>query len=625
MVRTSRPWTRLAWVGLTAVAALAAGPRSARYDIERYLAIPTVSSPTWSPDGRWLAFLTNVTGVPQVWRIPSTGGCPEPLSFFSERAAFVEWSPRPDRLVFGMDVGGNERWQIYSLSSDGAVAERLTTQDRVIHDFGDWGPDGGWFLYASNERDARYFDVYRYDWTARTAQRVFQGDATHSVVRVAPDGRSALLVRRNTNLDEDLLLLDLATYDVTHLTPHSGEARYTPAAWLPDGRGFYLVTDEGREQAGVALYDLTQRAFRYVETPPHEVTTLDVSPDGRYLAWVENHDGWSILRVKDLRQDRLVQPPDLPAGVISSLRFDPQGNRLAFVLSRPTAPADIWTLDVNNRRWTQVTRTHTAGIPSETFVAPRLVRYPAPDGLSIPAWLYLPPQSTPPHRVVMSIHGGPEAQELPRFQPVYQYLLHRGLAVFAPNIRGSTGYGRTYVHLDDVEKRGAAIADVAAGARWLVAQGYTTYDRIAIMGASYGGYMTMAAITFYPDLWGAAVNIVGIVNFETFLKNTGPWRRHLREAEYGSLDRHLDVLRRFSPIHRVDQIRVPLLIIHGENDPRVPVGEARQVYEALRTRNHPVELLIFPDEGHGITKLNNRIAAYRRIVEFLERTLGPGR
>jgi dipeptidyl aminopeptidase/acylaminoacyl peptidase len=291
----------------------------------------------------------------------------------------------------------------------------------------------------------------------------------------------------------------------------------------------------------------------------------------------------------------------------------------------------VWLYDLKTKALTQVTQSDRAGIPQESFVAPELIRFKSFDGLDVSAWYYKPvrnnvkeelkaayrnPNGLP---VIVSVHGGPEGQERPGFNPLYQYYLSRGYAVLAPNVRGSTGYGKVYTHLDDVKNRENSVKDLAYAVDWLKTKGSADSKRIAVMGGSYGGYMTLAAITLYPELWAAAVNTVGIVNWESFLKNTSSYRRRQREVEYGMLDRDIDFLRAISPIKKIDRIRAPLFVIQGKNDPRVPYTEAEQVVKALKDRGAVVEYKLYDDEGHGISKLKNRLELYPLVADFLDK------
>jgi dipeptidyl aminopeptidase/acylaminoacyl peptidase len=286
----------------------------------------------------------------------------------------------------------------------------------------------------------------------------------------------------------------------------------------------------------------------------------------------------------------------------------------------------VWTYDVFRQSLRRATHSATAGISPDTFVQPQLVHFATFDGRRIPAWLYAPTGARPDgtNRVVIEVHGGPEAQERPIFTPVFQYLASRGYCVVAPNVRGSTGYGRTYVHLDDVRQRTDAVKDIKHLWQWLVESKWAHPKRVAIWGASYGGFMTLASITTYPELWAAAVDVFGIANFITFLQNTSAYRRKLRAAEYGDPERDADFLREISPIHHIDRIRAPLLAVHGVNDPRVPIDETEQIVRAVKERGGIVEYMRFEDEGHGIVKKANRLRAYSAIADFLDRHLkGP--
>ncbi len=592
------------------------------FPIERYLNIRAAHSPTWNAAGTHIAFLTNITGFPQVWQVPREGGWPDPLTFRPDRITFAAYSPTGERLIFGEDAGGNERTQFYLLEP-GRPEIPLTQAPRVFHVWGDWAPDGERIAYASNARHPRYFDVYLMDVRTRESTRVWTSDETTHALRFSPDGRYLLLQRNNTNLDNDLFLLDLTTGKRRHLTPHTDEAHYAFPHFTPDGRSLYLLSNQDREFKAVLRLDLDTGQWHTHDAREWDATLLALSHDGRWLAYTYNENGTSDLVVEDLHTGERLEITGLPTGVVEDLAFMPRGPHLALTHNGPRHTHDVWIVDLGTGACTPVTHSSLAGIPRDHFVDPQPVRYPSFDGLSIPAFLYMPQNLPPGHKppVVMYVHGGPESQYRNTFNAFVQYLVARGYAVFAPNVRGSAGYGKRYIHLDDVDKRPDAVADLKWGVLWLRQSGLVDGERIAIMGGSYGGYMVLAALTTYPDLWRAGVDIVGIANFVTFLENTASWRRHLREAEYGRLDRDRDVLERLSPIRHVDRIRAPLMVIHGANDPRVPVGEAEQIVAALRERGVPVEYLRYEDEGHGLVKLKNRLDAYPKIITFLNRHL----
>jgi dipeptidyl aminopeptidase/acylaminoacyl peptidase len=586
------------------------------YDFSRYLKIRSAYGASWSPDGRRVAFLTDITGVPQVWEVAAAGGWPDQLTFYDEPVAGVEYSPVDDRLVFSMDAGGNERMQIFLLE-DGEVRD-LTRRPDAIHYFGGWSPDGSRIAFTATRRNGTDFDVYVQDVTA-DPEPVWEVSGYHTVAGWSPDGSFLIVSRHSSNLDNDLYRLDLSTGEAAHLTPHEGDARFHAVNVTPDGKHAYLATDRDGDFLRLARLDLESLEIEYLTPDEWDVESVRLSRDGGYLLAARNVEGYSDPMLFSGRGRRLPDPA-VPGGVLSGFEYSPDGRRLAFTLNGPDRNPDVWLVDLPDGEPARLTRSATAGIPRHTFRRPELVRYPTFDGREIPALFYTPEngRNAP---VVVNVHGGPEAQARPLFAPVTQYLLHCGYAVFAPNVRGSTGYGKAYTHLDDVYLRMDSVRDLAHCAYWLRGQGY---ERIAVMGGSYGGFMVLAALTEYPELWTAGVDIVGIANMVTFLQNTGSYRRKLREAEYGSLERDREFLKSISPIHKAHKIRAPLMVIHGKNDPRVPVGEAEQIVERVRKNGGVVEYLLYEDEGHGLAKLKNRLDAYPKIVSFLDRYLAGG-
>ncbi len=413
---------------------------------------------------------------------------------------------------------------------------------------------------------------------------------------------------------------------VRALTPETDErpALHMAAQWSADRRGLYLLSNRGRQFLALAWLDLASGEMTYLRDEAWDADGLALSRDGRRLALTTNEGGYSRLELFDVsdgwEQRRALPTPDLPRGVVFGLEWSPDGTKLAFTLDRADDAPDVWVWETTEGTLWRATHSARGGIPLESFVAPAPVHYPTFDGRQIPALLFTPrdvaPRGLP---VVVYVHGGPESQYRPNFNPVVQYLVNQGYAVLAPNVRGSTGYGYEYQSLDDIRLRMDLVDDLRHAALWLAEQGIADPRRIAVMGGSYGGFMVLAAITTYPDVWAAAVDIVGIANFVTFLEHTGPWRRKLREVEYGSLEHDREFLEAISPIYHVDRIIAPLFVVHGANDPRVPVGEAEQMVAALRARGVPVEYLRFEDEGHGLQKRANRLIAYPQIARFLDR------
>jgi len=597
------------------------------YDLERYLTVRSAYGGSLGPDGT-LAFLMDTTGTAQVWTLTGAGEWPEQRTFYDEPVSFLSYSPTNPELVFGMDEGGNERLQFYRLTDEG-VTELTATPD-AKHRWGGWSHDGQRFAFASNRRDEAVFDVYVQGRNERgeDATLVFEGDGWLSVGGWSPDDSRLALSKAHSSFDQDLYVLDVETGERTHLTPHDGDVRYLSAQWGPDG-GLYLVTDEGADTLYLTRIDPEGGDLAPVRRGGEwNIDGVAVDDDSGLVVYSRNVDGYTELTLGELTDPGELTEyllPDLPGDVAGGVSFGPAGERIALSASGRTLNTNLFVVPVSPlrngepttpRRWTHAS---TAGIPTGTFVEPDLVRYETFDGREIPALFSVPERDDEePGPVVVDIHGGPESQRRPSFSGLIQYFLSRGYAVFEPNVRGSTGYGKAYTHLDDVDRRMDAVRDVDAALDWLVDHPAVDPNRIVAKGGSYGGFMVLAALTTFPDRWAAGVDSVGIANFVTFLENTGPWRRQLREAEYGSLAEDRDLLEEISPINDIENVDAPLFVLHGANDPRVPLGEAEQIVERARQQDVPVEKLVFDDEGHGISKLDNRIEAYTRVVEFLD-------
>ena len=611
------------------------------YDLERYLTVRRAYGASLGPDGR-LAFLLDTTGVPQVWTLDEPQGWPTQRTFYDESVSFATFSPTRPELVFGMDEGGNERMQLFRLDADGAITP-LTALPEAKHRWGGWSSDGDQFAFASNRRDEAEFDVYVQDRdaTGDAAERVFEGDGWFSVAGWSPDDDALVLSEAHSSFDQDLSVLDLDTRERRQLTDDDEPVRYRSVQWGPDGELLYLVTDRDSDTLYLARMDAeTGELERLRDGGKWNIDGVALDEDNRLLVYSRNVDGYTELALADLVGPAELDPiplPDIPGTVAGGVSFSPDGDRLALSSSGRSLNTNVSVVDVaalreadgvseatDNEsesvgavtRWTDAA---TAGIPRETFLEPDLVHYETFDGREIPAYFTqpteMPPEGSP---VIVDIHGGPESQRRPSFSGLTQYFLSRGYAVFEPNVRGSSGYGKTYTHLDDVEKRMNSVRDIGAALDWLEARSDVDTGRIVAKGGSYGGFMVLASLIEFPERWAAGVDVVGIANFVTFLENTGSWRRELREAEYGSLAEDREFLEEISPINNADRIEAPLFVLHGANDPRVPVGEAEQIAEEAREQGVPVEKLIFDDEGHGISKLENQIEAYSAVVEFLD-------
>jgi protease II len=590
-------------------------------DLRTLLRVRSAYAGRFDASGGHLAFVADLGGVPQAWAVAD--GWPELLVAPPDRAQTLHPGPRPGQLVVGADVGGNEHTQLLYVPQPGAAWQALTDDPERIHSFGGFAADGSAISFSANTRATRWFDVYVRDLRNGKAQRVLESDATNRAGPFSPDGRWLIVVRAYSSSHFELWLIDTTGVERPRQLSRPGEeAIYQRPEWAEDGRSLYCLSDLDRELAAPARIDVASGELTYLVEPEVEVDETALAPSAQRLAYALNRDGETEVVVRDLVSGSERRVSGLPPGALytywqNALAWDPNGRRLALSWSASRASPNVWIWSDQADAASQATRAGGLGVDPWTLVEPEHVEYPTFDGRRIPALFYATPASNGPAPCVVFVHGGPEGQYRPTFQPIVQYLASAGFAVLAPNVRGSTGYGKTYVHLDDVRRRMDSVADLAHAVYWLRDTSRADPRRIAVYGGSYGGFMVLAALTTYPELWAAGVDLVGIANFVTFLEHTGPWRRHLREAEYGSLERDRDFLEQISPINHVERIQAPLLVIHGANDPRVPIGEAEQMVSRLRGLGRTVEFLRLEDEGHQIAKLKNKLTIYPKAVEFL--------
>ncbi len=570
---------------------------------------------SFSDDGDTLLVGSDVPGTNQLHLLPARGGELRQLTDFRDP---VSGQLLPDgRILLEMDESGNERTQLYLLDAvPGAEPEPLVVDPRYIHSSPHVGREGTLLAYATNRRNGVDFDVVARDLRSGE-ERSFELGGWCSVAGISPDGRWIVAERLGARSgDSDLFLLEADSGEVVHATPHEGEVAYETPVWLGDTPVY--ATNDGRDTLAIV---------RDGEVVVESRWDLHCAADdaGRSLLVDANEDGYSRLTLHGPQTFALREEVPLPEeGVVEHPIFSKDGSLLAFAFSSATEPHDVYVYDLDAHELRRLTTSPRAVEPS-TLVRPELQRFESFDGESVPVFLFLP-EGEAPFPVVVTVHGGPEAQWrpwfTPSFAPLTQHLLSRGYAVAAPNVRGSSGYGRRYEHLDDVRLRLDSVADLGALHDWLGARPEIDGSRAVLYGRSYGGYMVLAGLAFQPERWAAGIEMVGISSLVTFLENTSDYRRAAREREYGSLADDRDFLLEASPMTRIDAIRAPLFIQHGANDPRVPVSESRHIHGVLSEKGIRCELLVHEDEGHMIAKLGNRIEAFTRAVAFLDEVLG---
>lgn len=595
------------------------------YSINDFLEVKSAGGASFCPDGTRVVYLSNVTGTSQVFLVPTEGGEPEQLTDFQDPISFVRFSPTEDVLIFGKAEDGNEQTQFYLLVLDTLQITNITAKPDVKYNFGAWSPDGKSICFASNERNGKDFDVYVMDIATLEKRCIFDDGGWYVAEGFSPLGTYVAARKNHSGANTDLYLCNLKTNNIEHITPHDGNVFYEVASWLPDESALFLMQDQGREFNGLARYSLVERKFQYVFTPDWDVQGAAIDRTGKNIIIAVNEDGYNRVAMHDTSRFE-ASSCHLPAGNVYWARFSESGSQIVFSLGDSLRTSDVWILNLETEESYQLTHSHQ-GVPPEAMIEPELIRFESFDGLSVPAFVYRPRGIKQGVKVpvVINIHGGPEAQYQPTYSPVMQYLVHSGYVVIAPNVRGSSGYGKSYMALDDREKRLDSVKDIVALRDHIASMPDMDATKIALYGGSYGGFMVLACMAFHPGFWAAGVDIVGIVNFVTFLENTAVYRRAQRETEYGSLENDRELLEKISPIHSIEKIEAPLLLIHGANDPRVPLSEAEQVVVRLKEVGRYVELLVYPDEGHGIAKLQNKLNVYPKVVEFLDKALAQSK
>ena len=580
----------------------------------------------YSPDGKQIAHVNNTTGQFNLWTIPSGGGMPRQLTSYTDNTVrSVAWRPDGAEITFLADQNGDEQHQVYTIPARGGWAEALTAKLDAQHMLSSeaYSPDMKTLAYAGNDVDPVQMEAILHNLeTGETRRPIPYEQGMYVPVSWSPDERYLLVMDLISNTDQYLLLLDVATGAVTNTTAPDSEIIFAPGPWTRDSAGFYLVTNKGREFNGLAYYSIAEGKWDWVETPDHDVEQVLLSHDGRVLLWTLNEGGTSKLYGRDLTTGAALTMPDLPLGVIDGLDINPDGTRAALVFASPAEASNLYEIDLKTGEMIALGQSMLGGVDPADMVLPELIEYPTHDGRMIPAWLYRPKAASgdgAQFPVVLSIHGGPEAQEQPRYayNGLYQYLLNRGFGILAPNIRGSSGYGISYQKLIHRDWGGAELGDIEHAAKYLRTLDWVDANRIAVFGGSFGGFATLSAVTRLPEYWALGVDIVGPANLMTFVKSVPPHWRSMMRSWVGDPEDDEALLIERSPITYVDQVRAPLLVIQGAKDPRVNKAESDQMVERMRKNGSDVRYYVDENEGHGTTRRENAIKWYSMIADYI--------
>ncbi|MGE5344572.1 MAG: S9 family peptidase [Acidithiobacillales bacterium] len=586
--------------------------------------VSSARSPSFSPDGKKIAFVSDASGHPQVWVVPAEGGAPARLVTTTDPVTGVEWSPDGKAIAYSVAPGGGMNTQVWLVAPDGSGPKRVTDGGTEMNRMGPFRADGKVLAIASNRRYRSWVDSWLYDVTSGSLALAAQNRGLGRIADFSRDGKKLLLERTPLRGSSDLYLVDLPPKSETLLTPHEGTA-CTEGRLSPDGRTAWVATNAGREMRAFGRIDLSGPKPGPVEIlAARDDADLDsflVDQAGKKAILLWNAAGRSALSIYDVEKRKLSRGPALPGEVAGGMSLSNDGRKLALFVTGAALPSDIWVLDLPSGRFQRVTESAHDGVDLGALVKPELVKIPSFDARSLVAWLYRARRSKNPGPLVLSFHGGPDAEERPFFRPDYQGLLAQGISVLAPDVRGSAGFGRTFLALDDQGKRINVLRDVKACRDWAVDRKIGDPRHMGIMGSGYGGWVTVSALTLHPDDFAAGADLFGIVDFPAFFENTEPWLAEVSKAEYGDPVRQAELLRELSPAFKLQWLKAPLLVLHGKNDTCVPAAQATEVAGTLKERKVPAELILFADEGHGLRKLPDRIRANVALVRWFRKYL----
>jgi dipeptidyl aminopeptidase/acylaminoacyl peptidase len=607
--------------------AISAAEATLRYTIEQFMDTEQIRGAGFSSDGGRIAYSSNRSGVFNVYAQPVEGGEPEPLTDSSSDPRFFSaWFPNDDRLIFTGDQGGNELTHVYVRNTDGSVVD-LTPGEGLRAGFVGFSADGSVFWVTSNERDSSVSDVYEYD--AETLERTLlvenTVDAFPSVA--SPDGRYVAFSKVHVRSDMDILLWDRERAEFETLVADEEAVVNSAQAFSADGGSLFYTTDRGSEFRYLVELDLESREERIVLQPEWDVSFASRSRGGNFLVAGINQDSRTALTVLSTEDFAEVELPELPDGNVASVTFSNDDAQMAFYLQSSRRPRDLFIVATEgNETPRPLTSSLNSEIDPDQLVDGEVVRFTSYDGMEIPGVMYRPhgASAETPVPMLVRVHGGPGGQARVGYSALNQYLINHGYAIFDINNRGSSGYGKTFYAADDRCHGECDLDDVVAARDWLADMDWVDADRIGIMGGSYGGYMTAAALAFRPEVFEVGVNIFGVTNWLRTLESIPAWWGPQREALYSELGNpaeDAERLRRISPLFHAENIVRPMIVLQGANDPRVLQVESDEIVEAVRANGVPVEYVLFDDEGHGFRNRDNEIEGYRAIREFLDRYL----
>ena len=600
--------------------------------IEKLYMTRQVGGATWSPDGKTVAFISNLSGRNNLWLVPSEGGWPMQLTVSDQRQTSPTWSPDGKWIAYMSDYDGDEQWDIFLVSPKSGQVVNLTNTREIAEESPTWSHDGRYLAYMVKPKTSSVFEIDVYDTVMRDVKHLTSGTANDRM-NVAPiwsaDGKFIVYTQEQSKgTDSNVFLADVESAQSTLLTPHDGERTYSANDLSPDGKSLLITSNAGDGYDNAGLLDIASKKIHWLTQDKWEVSGERFSPDGKFLTYAANVDGNTDIYLHDVASGKARALP-LPKGVnfvAGTSPFTRDNSRLLYYHTGATAPGDLWVYTLADGKSHQVTHSLVGGVRSDDMVEPHLVHYPSKDGKwTISAFVYVPynlPRNGQ-HPALVYVSGGPAAQTMNDFNRFIQYMANQGYIVIAPNYRGSTGYGREFQQANLFDMGGGDLQDVLAAADWIKQTGYVDPKKLILMGGSYGGYLTMMGVTKAPEVWAAGVPIVPFVNWFTEIQNEDPVLQQSDLATMGDPEKNKALYEDRSPINFVDQIKAPLYLLAGGNDPRCPKTEAQQVVDAVKKRGGVVEYKVYENEGHGFPRVENQIDAYKRVADFLKAHVPP--
>ena len=601
--------------------------------IEKLYMTRQIGGATWSPDGKTVAFISNLSGQDNLWLVPTEGGWPLQLTVSNQRQMNPTWSPDGKWIAYTSDYDGDEQWDIFLVSPKSGQVTNLTNTREISEENPVWSPDGRYLAYTVKPKTSSVYEIDVYDTVLRDVKHITSGTAKDRM-NVSPlwsaDGKFIFYTQEQAKgTDSNLYVSQIGSNESTLLTPHEGEKTYEANDVSPDGKYLLITSNAGNGYDNAGLLEISTKKIRWLTQDKWEVNAEKFSPDAKSLAYTANVDGYLEIFLCDVASGKARALPlpkgvNWPAGRTSPFTRD--GSRMLYTHSGATAPGDLWVHTLADGKSHQLTYSLVGGVRPEDMVEPYLVHFPSKDGKwTISAFVYVPynlPRSGE-HPAIVFVHGGPASQTLDSFSPFVQYMVNQGYLVISPNYRGSTGYGKEFQQANLFDMGGGDLQDMLSAADWIKQTGYVDPKKLILMGRSYGGYLTMMGVTKAPDLWAAGVPIVPFVNWFTEIQNEDPVLQQSDLATMGDLVKNKALYEDRSPINFVDRIKAPLYLVAGGNDPRCPKEEARQVADAVKKHGGVAEYKVYENEGHVFSRVDNLIDAYQRVADFLKAHVPP--